>query len=314
MFEHLIGRSPAFKSLIQSARLVAGIDVTVLIVGETGTGKELVARALWRCSKRSREKFVTLNCAALPEMLAESELFGHRRGSFTGAHENRVGLFEAADGGTLFLDEVDSLSLKLQAKLLRFLESGEIQPVGERAPKVVNVRVIAASNGNLSARVQSGDFRRDLFYRLEVVPLHIPPLRDRPGDIALLVRHFVKEFSAPSGHLAVRISENCMAHLNTCRWPGNVRQLRNLCQRLCVMHPGKVIEVRHLPQELFEVPVQSAGLHDFFANGVVGLDQVEVKLIRQALSNAGDNRTLAARALGISRDKLLYRMRKYGLR
>jgi DNA-binding NtrC family response regulator len=314
MFEHLIGRSPAFKSLIQSARQVAGIDVTVLIVGETGTGKELVARALWHNSKRSHEKFVTLNCAALPETLAESELFGHRRGSFTGAHENRVGLFEAADGGTLFLDEVDSLSLKLQAKLLRFLESGEIQTVGERSPKVVNVRIIAASNGNLSAQVQSGEFRRDLFYRLEVVPLNIPPLRDRQGDIALLVRHFIQKLSDPPGAMPIRFSDSCMAHLDAYRWPGNVRQLRNLCQRLGVMHPGKVIEVRDLPQELFEVPVQFAGFQDLFANGVVGLDQVEVKLIRQALSNAGDNRTLAARTLGISRDKLLYRMRKYGLR
>ena len=314
MFEHLIGRSPVFKSLLQSTRLVAGIDVTVLIVGETGTGKELVARALWQNSRRSQQKFVTLNCAALPESLAESELFGHKRGAFTGAHESRVGLFEEADGGTLFLDEVDSLSLKAQAKLLRFLESGEIQPVGERSTRTVNVRVIAASNGNLSARVQSGEFRRDLFYRLEVVPLQMPPLRERPGDIPLLVRHFIQTFTKPAGTPPIRISDRCMAHLESYRWPGNVRQLRNLCQRLCVMHPGKVVEVRDLPPELFELQAPSIPVQELFANGVIGMDQLEVKLIQQALSNSGDNRTLAARALGISRDKLLYRMRKYGLR
>jgi transcriptional regulator with GAF, ATPase, and Fis domain len=312
MFENMIGQSPNFESLLRSARMVAATDVTVLITGETGTGKEVLANALQRHSPRADKPFITLNCAALPEALAESELFGHRKGAFTGAVSHQIGRFQAAHGGTLFLDEVDSLPLTLQAKLLRFLESGEIQPVGETQVQFVDVRVIAATNASLHQKIGRGEFRKDLYYRLNVVPLEIPPLRDRIGDIQLLLNHFMQHFAAEYRKSPATFSRSALIRLSQYPWPGNVRELRNVCERLSILLAGRVIEDANLPGELLN---QTGTDKPVFALPEFGLelDKLEMDLIRQALTRTQGNRTRSARLLGITRDTLLYRMQKYGI-
>jgi two-component system response regulator HydG len=315
MFDALIGHSPNFEALLRSAKVVAVTDVTVLITGETGTGKEVLAHALQQHSLRAGKPFVVLNCAALPESIAESELFGHRKGSFTGATSNQHGKMQAANGGTLFLDEINSLPLSLQAKLLRFLETGECQPVGETQTHNVNVRIIAATNCRLYDKISTGDFRRDLFYRLNVVPLEIPPLRERRGDIELLLRHFMKRFSLEHGLGEATFGKSALARLNAYSWPGNVRELRNLCERLSILLPGRLIEADNLPSEVIgivpdpDAPKPVVSLPDLG----IELDKVEIELICQALRRTNGNRSKSARLLGISRDTLLYRMHKHGI-
>ncbi len=312
MFESMIGQSPNFESLLRSAGMVAATDVTVLVTGETGTGKEVLANALQKQGPRADKPFVILNCAALPEMLAESELFGHRKGAFTGAISHQAGRFQAAHGGTIFLDEVDSLPVTLQAKLLRFLESGEIQPVGETQTQFVDVRIIAATNANLQQKINRGEFRKDLYYRLNVVPLEIPPLRERLGDIQLLITHFMKCFAEEHRLSPATFSRGAMIRMTQYPWPGNVRELRNVCERLCIFLAGRVIEETNLP---FEILNQTSSEKPVFALPEFGieLDKLEMDLIRQALSRTRGNRTHSARLLGISRDTLLYRMHKYGI-
>ena len=312
MFSALMGQSPNFEAMLRSAKMVAVTDVTVLICGETGTGKELLAKALQEHSPRAKKPFITLNCAALPESLVESELFGHRRGAFTGAVENQTGRLQAASGGTLFMDEVDSLPLAVQAKLLRFLESGDIQPVGDTAAQRVDVRIIAATNTNLEEKIAKGEFRQDLFYRLNVVPLEIPPLRERMGDIHLLMNHFLNHFSAAHKLTAPTLSNDALAILLKHEWPGNVRELRNVCERFCVLMAGRHIEEASLPDDIAGPPAEA----DEFLLPTEGIDleQLEIFLIQQALERTQDNRTHAARLLGISRDTLLYRMKKYSMR
>jgi len=312
MFEALIGQSPNFEAMLRSARMVAATDVTVLIVGETGTGKEVLANALRQQSPRSDEAFVTLNCAALPEALAESELFGHRKGSFTGAVAHQVGRLPAAHGGTLFLDEVDSLAIPLQAKLLRFLESGEIQPVGDTTSQRVDVRVIAATNADLHARIGRGEFRKDLYYRLNVVPLEIPPLRERVGDIQLLLNHFMNMFAQEHRLPVATFSRSAMGRLCSYPWPGNVRELRNVCERLSILMAGRVIEENNLPGEISHRMPENKPLFSLPEFGIE-LEQLEVDLIKQALHRTNGNRSRSARLLGISRDTLLYRMQKHGI-
>lgn len=312
MFDTLIGQSPSFEALTRSAKLVAATDVTVLVVGETGTGKEVLANALQMHSPRADKPFVTLNCAALPEAIAESELFGHRRGSFTGAVSNQTGRLPAADGGTLFLDEVDSLSLPLQAKLLRFLETGEIQPVGETQTYNVDVRIVAATNANLHTKIERGEFRKDLYYRLNVVPLEIPPLRERMGDIVLLLQHYMERFAREHGLPPAAFSKSAMNRLCNYGWPGNVRELRNVCERLSILLAGRVIEEGNLPLEITHRAPVTKGLFALPDMGIQ-LEQVEMDLIRQALNRTNGNRSRSARLLGISRDTLLYRMQKYGI-
>lgn len=298
--------------MLRSARLVSATDVTVLIVGETGTGKELLAQALQQHSPRSARPFITINCAALPESLAESELFGHRKGSFSGATHDQVGRLQAAHGGTVFLDEVDSLPIPLQAKLLRFLETGELQPVGQAAPQRVDVRIIAATNSNLPDRIGRGEFRRDLYYRLNVVPLEIPPLRERIGDVQVLMNHFIRRFTQEHGLPPVSVGKAAISHLLAYPWPGNVRELRNVCERLSVLLAGSVIDEKNLPAEIVKrKPAQATGI----TLPEYGLDlmQMEGDLIRQALERTNGNRTRSAKLLGISRDTLLYRMQKHGV-
>jgi DNA-binding NtrC family response regulator len=312
MFHKLIGQSPNFESLLRSAQMVAATDVTVLVIGETGTGKEVLAHALQQHSPRVNKPFVTLNCAALPESLAESELFGHRKGAFTGAVGNQTGRLQVADGGTVFLDEVDSLPTALQAKLLRFLETGEIQPVGENHTQSVDVRIIAATNANLHEKMGKGEFRKDLFYRLNVVPMEIPPLRERMSDIQLLLQHFMQQFAEEHKLPEASFSKAAMNRLTSYSWPGNVRELRNVCERLSILLAGRVIEETNLPPEIVNrIPVQKPLFH--LPELGIELEKVEMDLIRQALTRTNGNRSRSARLLGISRDTLLYRMQKYGI-
>lgn len=311
MFETLIGHSPNFEALLRSARMVAATNVTVLLAGETGTGKELLASALQQLSPRADKPFITLNCAALPVSLAESELFGHRKGAFTGAVTNQPGRLQAADGGTLFLDEIDSLPLMLQAKLLRFLESGETQPVGETRAERVDVRVIAATNSNLNERIIRGEFRRDLYYRLNVVPLEIPPLRERGSDVVTLLQHYITQFARAHGTKPPQFGKSALQTLNAYAWPGNVRELRNLCERLSILLSGRTIEKENLPLEIAGACSQKFAftLPDFGFQ----LEQLEIDLIKQALSRTQGNRSQSARLLGISRDALLYRIQKHSI-
>ena len=316
MFSALIGQAPNFEAMLRSARMVAATDVTVLITGETGTGKEVLANALQSRGPRAGKPFITLNCAALPESLVESELFGHRRGAFTGAVAGQTGRLHAADGGTLFMDEVDSLPLPVQAKLLRFLETGEIQPVGDTQPLRVDVRVIAATNTQLEERIARGEFRKDLYYRLNVVPLEIPPLRERMGDIQLLLAHFMRRFAAEHKLPPSTLSKSALARLQSHAWPGNVRELRNVCERLSILLAGRTIEEDNLPHEIANpAAAPGAAQKGLFVLPETGIDleKMELDLIRQALARSKGNRSQAARLLGISRDTLLYRMQKYGI-
>lgn len=313
-FQTMIGRSPNFESMMRSARVVAASDVTVLITGETGTGKELLAQALQKHSSRPDKPFVTINCAALPESLAESELFGHCKGAFTGAIANHKGLIQSTAGGTLFLDEVDSLTLALQAKLLRFLESGECKPVGETRIENVDVRIIAASNTDLNKKIEAGQFRRDLYYRLNVVPLAIPPLRERRSDIEHLLNHFIERFAIDHSMKKPTVSKAALSTMMSYDWPGNIRELRNLCQRLSILLAGRTIERESLPLELTcahkqdkkpaSVSLPETGLD---------LETLEIDLIHQALERTNGNRSKSARLLGMTRDTLLYRIQKYGI-
>lgn len=312
-FESIIGKSPEFESVLRSAQMVAATDVTVLIKGETGTGKEVLATTIQKNSRRATKPFITLNCAALPEGIIESELFGHKKGSFTGADTNKTGIFQAAHEGTLFLDEVDSLPLTIQAKLLRFLESGECLPVGETKPYQVNVRIIAATNSNLDNKIANREFRQDLYFRLNVVPLELPALKQRSEDIVPLVDYFIDQCSQNHGVEAPKFSKLTIKKLRAYSWPGNIRELRNMCERLCILLPGKNIEPENLPLEIAAgTTTQSADISLLPELGV-NLDNLEAELINQALKRTNGNRSKSARLLGLTRDKLLYRIQKHGL-
>ncbi len=314
-FSSIIGHSPAFESLLRSAQVVSATDVTVLLKGETGTGKEVLANAIQKESNRKNAPFITLNCAALPEGLVESELFGHKKGAFTGAVNHKQGLLQAAEGGTLFLDEINSLPLSIQAKLLRFIESGECLAVGETKPYKADVRIIAATNADLLKQIEAGEFRQDLFFRLNVVPLDIPPLRQRTEDIEDLSKYFFSQFAEKYAVPETKFSKLALKKLRAYSWPGNIRELRNLCERLSILLAGKTIEPENLPHEFFgNITVDEPVNSDFVLpeNGL-RLDTLEANIIQQALSRTKGNRSKSARLLGISRDTLLYRIQKYGL-
>jgi DNA-binding NtrC family response regulator len=312
-FGNLIGSSPAMKKLYDAVELVAPAPSTVLITGETGTGKELVAHAIHFNSPRREGPFVPLNCGAVPESLIEAELFGFRKGAFTGAEFNRKGKFEAADGGTLFLDEIAEIPLQLQPKILRALQSGEVDRIGADQPVRVDVRIVAATNRDLEAMVDEGGFRRDLYYRLAVVPLTVPPLRERREDIPLLVEHFVARMAQRTGRPHLRLPPEVFALFDRYHWPGNVRELENLIERLVVMSREDVLDASLLPGSIRGEADSSAAPFRLPLGGV-NLEEVEKDLIRQALDRHQGNRTHAARDLGLSRNALLYRMQKYGMR
>ena len=312
-FSSIIGQSPALDSLLRSASIAAMTDVTILIKGETGTGKEVLAHALQKASPRANKPFITLNCAALPESLIESELFGHKKGAFTGAITNQQGLFQAADGGTLFLDEINSLPVSIQAKLLRFLDSGECLSVGDTKPYKVDVRVIAATNSDLVRQIGEGQFRQDLYFRLNVVPLELPALSQRTEDIELLIKHFLSLFSSTHSIDPPQFSRQSLRVLRGYPWPGNIRELRNLCERLSILLAGRTIEPENLPFE-FTRSFTEKNIDSGFKlpEDGVELESLEADLIHQALNRTHGNRSQTARLLGLSRDTLLYRMRKHG--
>lgn len=312
----MIGEAPCFEATLRAANLIAATDATLLIHGESGTGKELLAHNVHENSKRASRPFVSINCAALPEQLAESELFGHRKGAFTGAHANYEGRIRAAEGGTLFLDEIGELSLTIQAKLLRFLESGECQAIGQSAAHHCDVRLIAATNRDLFNMVQAGQFREDLYYRLNVVPLEMPALRERITDLKLLLQFFTKQFSDVHKLQAPIYSKTAFKLLQQYYWPGNVRELRNFCERMLILFSGRQIESQNLPQEIINphhaLPAKSSDGFILPDDGFK-LEELEIDIIKQALQKARGNRSRAARLLGLTRDTLLYRIKKYAI-
>jgi DNA-binding NtrC family response regulator len=311
--ESLIGNSPELLAVLRAARLVAMTDAPVLIQGESGTGKDLLAARLHRDSARRGAPLITVNCAALPEALAESLLYGHRKGAFTGASADHDGYVVRASGGTLFLDEIGELPPAVQAKLLRFLESGECQPVGQTQAIRADVRVIAATNRDLAAEVAAGRFRQDLFYRLNVVPLALPPLRERREDIPALLDHHSAQVARRYGLDTPRFDRTAVQALRGYAWPGNVRELRNLCERLVILCGGRDIALDNLPLEIRQ-PAAAAQRGGFqLPPDGVRLDEIEVNLIRQALAHTEGNRSRAARLLGLTRDTLLYRLKKYAI-
>jgi two-component system response regulator HydG len=317
-FEGVIGSSPQLLALIDRMKRIAPTDATVLIQGETGTGKELVAQAIHQNSPRKPKPFVALNCAALSENILESELFGHVKGAFTDASSDRVGKFEYANGGTLFLDEVGDMPMATQIKLLRVLESGEITRVGSNTPVRVNVRILSATNRNLEEAIESGAFRRDLYHRLKVVTVAIPPLRDRSGDIPLLIEHFVKQCAKRHGKTIKGMTLAARVKLGSFPWPGNVRQLRNVVESMVVVDCDETLDVDDLPLELEpDVPAAGAGPVDMTAGlqALVGkpLDEVERIFITETLKLAGGNREQAASLLGIGERTLYRKIKEYGL-
>jgi two-component system NtrC family response regulator len=309
-FDSIIGGSAAMKEVFRTMGRVAGSDATVLLTGESGTGKELVARALHYHGARADGPFVAVNCAAIPEALLESELFGHERGAFTGADAARPGRFTEADGGTLLLDEIGEMHPDLQAKLLRVLQDGEVRPVGAAACHRVDVRVVASTNRDLAAAMEEGAFREDLYYRIAVVAIEVPPLRARRDDIPLLANHFLGKL----GGAGVELSEDLLPALRSYRWPGNVRELQNVLQRALVLRrdPG-ALSAADLPEHV-RAEAGDPGEPFRLPEEGVSLAEVERSLIRQALDHAEGNRSQAARLLGITRQTLLYRLEKHGLK
>jgi DNA-binding NtrC family response regulator len=312
-FEGIIGRAKSFLRVLDQAARVAQHDSTVLIHGETGTGKELLARAIHHNSRRKAKPFITINCGAIPKDLVEAELFGYTRGSFTGAHTTRPGKIEAADEGTLFLDEIGELPLDAQVKLLRVLQQGEISKIGASETTRVNVRVIAATHRNLQAMIEDGTFREDLYYRLAVVPLQLPPLRERKEDIPELVEHLFQKAKDRHGISEVQLASSTMPHLTAYRWPGNVRELENLVERLLVLSPNKSIGEEDLPEEIRRVLPNTASFWVDLPDEGISLEGVERELIVRALERFKGNQTHAAKYLDISRRTLIYRIEKYGL-
>lgn len=310
----LLGNAPEFRSVIRSAQIAAATNVSVLILGESGTGKELLAQALHQESNRADAPFVAINCAALPEQLAESELFGHRKGAFTGASSHNPGRIRAAAGGTLFLDEIAELPLNIQAKMLRFLESGECQSLGDTSPSTVDVRIIAATHRNLQQMVQEGRFRADLFYRLNVVPLELPPLRRRRGDVSLLLQALSEQMAQKHELQAPRFSDQVLTRLEAHSWPGNIRELRNFCERMLIFSAGTEIDLEHLPDDIL-ASASPRYQDDGFTlpDEGIRLEELEQAMIKQALDRTHGNRSRAARLLGLTRDTLLYRIKKYTL-
>ena len=306
----LIGESEPMRTVARLIGEVANSDVTVLIEGESGTGKEIVARAIHAQSPRQGKPFISVNCAALAEQLLEAELFGHVKGAFTGAVANKPGRFQLADGGTLFLDEIGDLSPKGQGDLLRVLEDSAFRMVGGSELIRVNVRIITATNKNLQTAVADGKFREDLFYRLQIVPIVMPPLRERAEDIPLLTDSFFEQLTTKHKRRRKRMSAEALQICQRFPWPGNVRQLRNTIERLVITCRESVVEVAHLPDFLREYDQNST---TFMVRPGMPLAEVEKLLIRQTLTHVTSNRAEAAKALGISRRALQYKLKHYGL-
>ncbi len=306
---NIVGQSRVMEELCRQVRHVAGSDATVLLQGESGTGKELISHLLHRCSRRRDKAFIRVNCAALSESILESELFGHEKGAFTGAVSSRHGRFELADGGTLLLDEISETSEKLQAELLRVIEEKEFERVGGSKTISVDVRIIATTNKDLAVEVSEKKFREDLFYRLNVVPLYLPPLRDRQGDIELLSKFFVEKFSERLGKPAPEIDERVYSKFRSYPWPGNVRELENLMQRLVIMDVDGVLDPADLPPHLLEGSALTRKDEGMLWGGT--LEDMERRLILQTLKRTGGNRRETARRLGISTRTIRNKLKAY---
>ena len=308
----IIGESVPMKALRQQLALMAATNGRVLIFGESGTGKELIAHAIHAASARASEAFIEVNCAAIPEELIESELFGHRKGSFGGVVEDKIGKLQKADGGTLFLDEVGDMSLKTQAKVLRALDEQRFEPVGGNEWLKVDVRVVASTNKNLEEEIERGNFREDLFYRLNVVPFHVPPLRERIEDVRLLGEHFLNEFTTAYGRKPKELTEEALRVLEDYPWPGNVRELRNLMERIVIMNPQVRIDARHIPLDrsrraVFDRPM------DRFGSLQQVREAAEREYIQKKLEEAKSNVTRAAELLGLERSHLYRKMKALGI-
>ena len=310
-FDRIVGSSAAIRRLFADVEKVAPTDATILLQGESGTGKELIAHAIHEHSSRRSRSFVAVNVSALPETLAEAELFGHEKGAFTGAIASRPGRFELAHGGTLFLDEIGTLSAAVQAKLLRAIESREIERVGGRRPIAVDFRLISATNEDLESRAAAGTFREDLLYRINAVPIHIPPLRDRRGDIALLAEHFLVKYRTRHHRPARRFDSAVLERLENHPWRGNVRELEHAVESLVLFSETDVIGSEDLPRALRGAPsTAAAGAPASFAAAV---SDFERKLLSDAIQQAGGVKAEAARRLGLDANQIKYLCRKYGI-
>jgi two-component system nitrogen regulation response regulator NtrX len=307
----IIGESVPMKALRHELALMAGTNGRVLIYGESGTGKELVAHALHALSPRAAELFVEVNCAAIPEELIESELFGHIKGSFTSAHETKIGKFQKADGGTIFLDEVADMSLRTQAKVLRALEEQRFEPVGAGSSVQVDVRVVAATNKNLEEEIERGNFREDLFYRLNVIPFHVPPLRDRREDIPMLADYFLREFTTAYGRKPKELTPEAYRILQDYHWPGNVRELRNLIERIVILNPQVRVDGRHIPLNVTRRPADRP--MDRFGSLAEVREAVEREYILKKLEETSGNVTRTAELLGLERSNLYRKMKTLGI-
>ncbi len=312
-FDDIVAKSKKMQEIFEIVRKIAPYKTTVLIEGESGTGKELIARAIHNISPRRNKKFIPVNCGAIPETLLESEFFGYTRGAFTGADSDKKGLFEEADGGTLFLDEVAELPQQLQVKLLRVLQEGEIRRIGDVKPIKVDVRIIAATNKDMEKEVEEGRFREDLYYRLNVVNIKIPPLRERIEDIPALVSHFIDKYNQLHGKVVRKVSPEVMKILLNYNWKGNVRELENVIERAVLLSNSDTITTEHIPEYLLSEDVKAGDSIDLKDE----LDikkicrKLEIQLIKKALQQTGGNKTQAARLLGISTRALLYKLKDY---
>jgi transcriptional regulator with PAS, ATPase and Fis domain len=315
-FQGMIGRSVAMQRVYNAVAQVADSRINVIVRGESGTGKELVAKALVALSSRRNKPFISVNCAALPENLIESELFGHERGAFTGAVDAKPGHIELADGGTLFLDEIATLTIPLQTKLLRVLEDHHVQRLGSRQSRKIDFRLISATNEPLEEMVRTGRFREDLYYRIHVVPISLPSLRERSGDIALLADHFLRAHTAANRVPPKTLTPEVLAALEEHPWPGNVRELENLIQRLLITIRGTLIQLEHLPAQVLE---RSLSAHDaiLLPDGGVKFDdqirQMEIALLEAAIRREGGNKAAAARLLHLDAQRMKYLCRKYSV-
>jgi len=313
-FENIIGHSKSLLTVLETAARAAQSESTILIHAETGTGKELLARAIHFNSRRRDKAFVTINCGAIPRDLLESELFGHVKGAFTGAISHKSGRVELADRGTLFLDEIGEMPGELQVKLLRLIQQGELEKIGAASPTRVDVRIIAATHRNLQAMIEDGTFREDLYYRLAVIPLILPPLRDRSEDIPELVQFFFTKERARQGRPELTLPPTLLPHFQDHRWPGNIRELENVIERIVVLARGDEIIISDLPDFLRRERPTAEMLQLELPEAGISLESVEKDLIVRALKKFGGNQTHAARYLDISRKALIYRMEKHGLR
>ncbi len=311
--ENVVGNSEKMRQVFQLVERVAKTDVTVLIEGESGTGKELIAKGIHFSGLRKDKPFVAINCAAIPETLIEAELFGYKKGAFTGAVSESKGKFEEANGGTLFLDEISQMPLPLQTRLLRVLQEQEIVRLGENAPRKINVRIITATNENLSELIKENEFREDLYYRLAVVPISLPTLRERREDIPLLTERFLKKSAAKHGIKPLKIEREVFGAFYNYAWLGNVRELENVVERMVVLSDGETLSLKDVPENIKNPSDNFGNLWFSLPAEPINLETVECEIIRAALNRFGGNQSQTARYLAITRSALIYRMQKYGL-